>query len=111
MAGEKKEVREIMDFRFERFGDIGLFIINDKDMTLKNIDRLKDALKWALYNVNHLILSFEKVKEVDFSFEKLICFARFTSIKLKKRLTVTGIQSEVFEKIVRADIYSRQMVA
>ncbi len=101
----------MINFRFERFGDIGLLITKNKVLTLKSADKLKETLKWSLHNVNHLILSFEKVRGIDTSIGKLICFAHCTSIRLNKRLTVTGIQSEMFKQIVDVSGYSTQMVA
>jgi len=89
----------MLTFIFRRYGDIGLLVVKNKELTLKSLDKLRDTLKWALQDVNHLILSFEKVKKVDQSFQKLICFAHHASFQLNKRVIVTGIQTGIFQSM------------
>lgn len=79
----------MVDFRFERSGDIGLLSLNG-DLGMHCFEDLMAVLMSSLGNSEHLVIDLKHVKAFDQSFMRLLCVACRTSSKLKKRLTLAG---------------------
>jgi len=90
----------MLNFRFETSGDLGLLIF-DGELTGERIGRLKEALMISLDNAEHVVVSFDKVTKID-----PVCISLFSlfckkSKKLKKRLTLIGMQPETYKQMER----------
>ncbi len=80
-----------MNFKFEKFGETGLLIFYDEQLTRRSIQKLNELLTVAMTNVNHLIISFREVKKIDSTIIEKICQAQRNFTQLKKRITLSDL--------------------
>ncbi len=89
---------DMLSFRFEKTGDFGMLTFNG-ELTVQNVDRLKEALMVSLSNAEHVVVNFEKVSKID---EDCLCLFYSTSgilSRLKKHLTLIGVCPDTFKKV------------
>ncbi len=89
----------MMKFKKKQSNDIQVLTLSEK-LTIQNANKLKTVLVESFDSTGSLRLSFEKVTEADLFCLQLLCSANMTAIKLKKRLEITGINSETFKKVI-----------
>jgi len=87
-----------MNFKFEKSDGLGLLTF-DGELTAERSNGLKEALMISMDNAEHVIVNFEKVTRIDRSCIRLFCIAFKKSKRLKKRLTLTGIHPETYERV------------
>ncbi len=95
----------MIDFKMEDSGNIGVLTM-DGELTIQCADELKTVLIRSLDNVEHVVLNFKEVTEMDLSCLQLFCSACRTSAGLNKRLTLTGNHPEAFKRAIRNAGYS-----
>jgi anti-anti-sigma regulatory factor len=88
----------MLNFNFEKSGDLGLLIF-DGELTEERISRLKEALMISMHNAEHVVVDFKQVTKID-----PVCISLFSllckkSKKLKKRLTLIGMQPETYKQM------------
>ncbi|MEW6739359.1 MAG: STAS domain-containing protein [Nitrospirota bacterium] len=88
----------MLGFRFEKTGDFGILTF-DGEITAQHADRLKEALMVSLDNAEHVVVNFEKVSEIDVDCLCLFYTTWGMLARLKKRLTLTGINPEMYKRI------------
>lgn len=79
----------MVDFSFERSGDIGILKL-DGELDPDCFDDLMAALMTSIGNSEHLVIDLGQVKEFDPPCLRLLCVACRTSSRLQKRFTLTG---------------------
>jgi anti-anti-sigma factor len=97
-----------MDFSIEQSGSVGVMTIGG-ELTVQHADELKAALMRSLDAVDHLILNFDRVTEIDLSCLQLLCSAHRTSAKLRKQLTIAGNHCNMLKQVIEAAGYSRHI--
>jgi anti-anti-sigma factor len=90
-----------MNFNFEKTGTLGLLTF-DGELTEERSDRLKEALMVSLDNAEHVVVNFENVTKIDFICVQLFCQALKKAKRLKRHLTLTGMQEDAYKKIEEA---------
>jgi anti-anti-sigma regulatory factor len=79
------------------------------EWTIERANELKHVLLDALGTVDHLLLDFEKVEAVDLTCLQLLCSAHRSAIAMKKHMSVTGRQSEAFDRLLREAGFMRSV--
>jgi anti-anti-sigma regulatory factor len=74
-------------------------LIFDGELTDERADRLKEALMLSLDNAEHVVVSFEKVTKIDLNCIQLFYAAYKKSRKLKKRLTLIGVNPNTHKRL------------
>ena len=88
-----------MSYHFKQSGHLGILIFND-ELTLKRESELKEALMISLDNVEHLMVYFEKLKEINHSFIHLLCSSYRYCKRANKRLTLIGNQTRKLKQTI-----------
>jgi anti-anti-sigma regulatory factor len=88
-----------MSYHFKQSGHLGILIFND-EITLKRESELKEALMISLDNVEHLMIYFEKLKDINDSFIHLLCSSYRYCNRASKRLTLIGSQNKKLRQMI-----------
>ena len=88
-----------MSYHFKQSGHLGILIFNE-ELTLKREDELKEALMISLDNVEHLMVYFEKLKDINDSFIHLLCSSYRYCNRTHKRLTLIGNQNQKLRQMI-----------
>ncbi|KPK00336.1 MAG: hypothetical protein AMK71_08465 [Nitrospira bacterium SG8_35_4] len=90
-----------MSYHFKQSGHLGILIFND-ELTLKRENELKEALMISLDNVEHLMIYFEKLSDIDDSFIHLLCSSYRYCTRTNKRLTLIGNQNKKLKQMIHS---------
>jgi anti-anti-sigma regulatory factor len=82
-----------MDLRVQGEGPAGVLHLNG-DLTINRADELRGALMGALETVEHLVINFEAVGDVDLTCLQLLCSAHRMLTLREKGLTLAGTGRE-----------------
>ncbi len=78
-----------MNFEFDQSGDIGILSFEGM-LTANYRDDLRLALMMSIGSVNHIVLNFERVADIDPDCIQYLLRAVRTSRKLRKTVTLVG---------------------
>lgn len=90
----------MVSFKVEQSGAYGVLTV-EGDLTIHRAEELKEALIESLGKVDHLVCDFRNVTELDVPCIQLLCVAYRTSFGLRKRMTLTGMNSSAVGHTLR----------
>jgi anti-anti-sigma regulatory factor len=91
--------RVLMNYYFKQSEHLGIIIFQDY-ITLQREDELREALMISLDNVEHLLIYFQKLNEINDSFVQLLCSVYRYGKRANKRLTLIGSESDTLRKFI-----------
>ena len=77
------------------------------ELTIEQAVEIKKVLITALGNTTRLILDLENVREADLTCLQLLCSAHRMSVRLNKRLILSGKRSEAFRNLCKTAGFQR----
>jgi len=90
-----------MNFEFTVSGDEGVLKMEGA-VGIEHAEELRKVLIESIERSGSLVLDIEQVDEVDLSALQLLCSAQRSCVRSKKKLTVRGAGSQVFQKAVQS---------
>ncbi len=96
----------MIDVNTEHTGDSCILTLGG-ELTIEQAVEIKKALLTALGSTDYLILDFEKVIEADLTCLQLLCSAHRMSVRLNKRLILSGKRSEAFRNLCKTAGFQR----
>jgi anti-anti-sigma factor len=75
------------------------FLNLNGELTAEGAGRLKEALLISMDNAEHVVVNFANVTRIDSVCMRLFGIAYKKSKRLKKRVTLTGIEPETFNRL------------
>lgn len=85
-------------FYFKKIEDVGILTFHG-DLTEDLASGLIEALMVSLSNAEHVVVNFERVTRIDNACIYLLSLAHRKSERLKKKLTLTGINFELHTRV------------
>jgi ABC-type transporter Mla MlaB component len=82
-------------------------VVLEGDITLPQMEELRNRFIKALVNADEVSLSMENVREVDLSGLQLMCSAHRSAVRFKKRLAFSGRPPKALKDAVEAAGYAR----
>jgi len=95
-----------MSATFKQSGNSGVLTLAG-ELTLPHAEELKKALLRALLETDDVSIDFGSVQEVDVSCLQLVCSARRSAARLKKRVSLGGCLPPVVKEAAEAAGYAR----
>ena len=90
----------MISFQVKGSGNLGIVTLKG-ELTADRADELRDFLRRAFDQVNHVVLNLENVTMVDISCLHWFCSAHRMALMWKKCLTLAGNWTELFKRAIK----------
>jgi ABC-type transporter Mla MlaB component len=79
----------------------------DGNLTIEKVSDMKEELREALRDAQHIEINIKTAQEVDSAFLQLLCSAHRTSLNMGKTLTIKSIVHATLNKAIENNGYAR----